>query len=120
MKVTAHCTRFVPAGSLLRGAPAPVAVEANRIIHTGSRYGYKFGLTAESQKLLNDMQMLGEIEWTDDLPHCWKKDHPGLRIPVLKGGQQVRLADGKCGPIEKAVYKNVDSAQRAAAQKGGA
>lgn len=120
MKVIANCTRFVPDGQLLRGVPVPVEVEANRVIHTGSRNGYKFGLTPESQRLLDDMRARGEIEWTDDLPHCWKKDHQGLRIPVLKGGQQVGLIAGKCGPIVKANYKNDESAQGAAAQKGGA
>ena len=128
MIVIANCTRFVPNGNgLLRGEAVPVAVEADRVLHTGGRCGYQFGLTAESEKRLADMQARGEIEWVDDLPHCWKKDFPFLRIPVLKGGQQARIIDGKCGPIERAVYRHtprteslVEKAKRAtqAAKQG--
>ncbi|WP_447612690.1 hypothetical protein [Comamonas sp. C24C] len=55
---------------------------------------------------LADMKARGEFDWEDDLPRCWKKDHRHLRIPVMKGGQQARIIDGKCGSIEKAVYRS--------------
>lgn len=110
MIVIANCTRFVPNGNgLLMGEAVPVAVEADRVLHTGGRCGYQFGLTPESEKLLAEMHASGAIEWVDDLPHCWKKDFPFLRIPVLKGGQQARIIDGKCGPIEKAIYRHTPS-----------
>ena len=107
MIVTANCTRLVPCGNnTLRGQSVPIQVEADRVVHTGSRNGYRFGLTPESMQKLADMKTRGEFDWEDDLPKCWKKDYRLLRIPVMKGGQQARIIDGKCGPIEKAVYRS--------------
>lgn len=129
MIVMANCMRFVPTGNGLRkGEAVQVAVEVDRVLHTGGHCGYQFGLTAESEKRLADMEASGAIEWADDLPHCWKKDFPSLRIPVLKGGQQARLINGKCGQVEKAVYRHtpppespVEKAKRASqAAKQGA
>lgn len=107
MQVTANCTRLVPCGNnTSRGQNVPVQVEADRVVHTGGRNGYYFGLTPESMRKLAEMKTRGEFDWEDDLPKCWKKDYQLLRIPVMKGGQQARIIDGQCGPIEKAVYRS--------------
>lgn len=107
MIVTANCTRLVPCGNnTSRGQNVPIQVEADRVVHTGGSNGYHFGLTPESEQKLADMKARGEFDWEDDLPKCWKKDYQFLRIPTMKGGQQARIIDGKCGPIEKAVYRS--------------
>lgn len=119
MKITANCMVYVPipGSTLLQGKAVLVPVEADRVLKGYSNCGYRFGLTEESLKKLAALKASGHIDWADETPHLWKKDHQTLRIPVLGPNQQARIVDGKCGPAEKAVWPDEGADLRVLAAK---